>query len=92
MYDKPHVPPVLCPIPWMSQSYRANGDVRICCQAQHGPTGGILKDEEGNIEETISKISKILTTSSINHEIIVINDHSNDSTMEILQLWSLFFL
>ena len=49
MYDKPHVPPVLCPIPWMSQSYRANGDVRICCQAQHGPTGGILKDEEGNI-------------------------------------------
>ncbi|MAL64837.1 MAG: family 2 glycosyl transferase [Candidatus Marinimicrobia bacterium] len=44
------------------------------------------KDEEGDIEETISKISKILTTSSINHEIIVINDHSNDSTFEILQL------
>ena len=38
-----------CPIPWMSQSYRANGDIRVCCQAQHGPTGGILKDEDGNV-------------------------------------------
>jgi hypothetical protein len=37
----------LCPIPWMSQSYRANGDIRVCCQAQHGPTGGILRDEAG---------------------------------------------
>lgn len=38
----------LCPIPWMSQSLRANGDIRVCCQAQHGPTGGILKDKLGN--------------------------------------------
>jgi hypothetical protein len=39
----------LCPIPWMSQSYRANGDIRVCCQTQHGPTGGILKDKDGNV-------------------------------------------
>lgn len=39
----------LCPVPWMSQSLRANGDIRICCQAQHGPTGGILRDDEGNV-------------------------------------------
>jgi sulfatase maturation enzyme AslB (radical SAM superfamily) len=32
----------------MSQSLRANGDIRVCCQAQHGPTGGILKDDLGN--------------------------------------------
>ena len=38
-----------CPLMWMSQSLRANGDIRICCQAQHGPTGGICKDEEGNV-------------------------------------------
>jgi len=38
-----------CPMLWMSQSYRANGDIRVCCQAQHGPTGGILKDEAGNV-------------------------------------------
>lgn len=37
----------LCPVPWISQSVRANGDLRVCCQAQHGPTGGILKDEQG---------------------------------------------
>ena len=39
----------MCPMLWMSQSYRANGDIRVCCQAQHGPTGGILKDENGNV-------------------------------------------
>ena len=37
----------LCPIPWMSTGLRANGDIRVCCQAQHGPTGGILKDDTG---------------------------------------------
>lgn len=37
----------LCPVPWISQSLRSNGDIRVCCQAQHGPTGGILKDESG---------------------------------------------
>lgn len=41
--------PNLCPIPWMSQSVRANGDLRICCQAQHGPTGGILKNDKGEV-------------------------------------------
>lgn len=39
----------LCPIPWISQSLRSNGDIRICCQAQHGPTAGILKDEDGKV-------------------------------------------
>jgi len=38
-----------CAMLWMSQSYRANGDIRVCCQAQHGPTGGILKDEDSNV-------------------------------------------
>jgi hypothetical protein len=38
-----------CAMLWMSQSYRANGDIRVCCQAQHGPTGGILKDENGKV-------------------------------------------
>lgn len=39
----------LCPLPWMSQSLRSNGDIRVCCQANHGPTGGTLKDKEGNV-------------------------------------------
>ena len=37
----------LCPLPWMSQSLRSNGDIRVCCQANHGPTGGTLKDKNG---------------------------------------------
>lgn len=39
----------LCPIPWIHQSLRSNGDIRVCCHAQHGPTKGILKDEDGNV-------------------------------------------
>ena len=34
----------LCPIPWMSQSLRSNGDIRICCQANQGPDLGLLRD------------------------------------------------
>lgn len=39
---------LLCPVAWISQSIRANGDMRICCQAQHGPTGGIIKHKDGS--------------------------------------------
>ena len=39
----------LCILPWISQSYRANGDIRICCQAQHGPTNGILRGTNNNV-------------------------------------------
>ena len=44
------------------------------------------KNEEGNIEDTIKKINSILLKNNIQHEIIVINDNSNDSTLKILKL------
>jgi len=44
------------------------------------------KDEEGNIETTLKDINEILLTNKIEHEIIVINDHSHDSTLKILNL------
>ena len=44
------------------------------------------KDEEGNIETTLRDINEILLNNDIEHEIIVINDHSNDSTLNILNL------
>ena len=49
MTEVDHTKHTRCPIPWMSQSYRANGDIRVCCQAQHGPTGGILKSPQGEV-------------------------------------------
>ena len=42
------------------------------------------KDEEGNIKATIRNINNILVSNDIEHEIIVINDHSHDSTLKIL--------
>ena len=44
------------------------------------------KDEEGNIESTITEINKILIKNNIKHEIIVVNDNSNDSTLEICKI------
>ena len=42
------------------------------------------KDEEGNIEATIRNVNNVLVSNNIEHEIIVINDHSRDSTLKIL--------
>ena len=42
------------------------------------------KDEEGDIENTIISIHNSLKTNNVEHEILIINDHSVDSTLEIL--------
>lgn len=39
---------VFCPLPWSHLATRANGDVRVCCQAHQGPNNGLLRDENGN--------------------------------------------
>ena len=44
------------------------------------------KNEEGNLKETIKEINNILLKNNIQHEIIVINDHSSDATLKILNL------
>lgn len=36
-----------CPLPWTHLATRANGDLRVCCQANQGPNLGLLKDEAG---------------------------------------------
>ena len=43
------------------------------------------KNEEGNVADTIKEINSILSKNNIQHEIIVINDNSTDSTLEILK-------
>jgi len=39
---------VFCPLPWYHLATKANGDLRICCQSNQGPTRGILKNESGD--------------------------------------------
>ena len=39
----------LCPLPWISQSVRNNGDVRVCCHAKASKNQGMLKKENGEI-------------------------------------------
>ncbi len=36
-----------CPIPWIFQAARANGDVRVCCQANVTPNRGVLRKHDG---------------------------------------------
>lgn len=42
-------------------------------------------NEEGCIENTVLKLYEVLTSEAIDHEILVINDHSTDQTEEILK-------
>lgn len=41
------MPDTFCPIPWIFQAARTNGDVRVCCQANNSKTNGILRREDG---------------------------------------------
>lgn len=57
-----------CPIPWLFQAPRANGDLRVCCQANNTPTAGIIRKPDGtaynakhdNLEE--SRNAELLKT------------------------------
>ena len=37
-----------CPLPWVHQAFRNNGDVRVCCQANQSPNKGIVTREDGS--------------------------------------------
>jgi len=36
-----------CPIPWIFQAARSNGDVRVCCQANVTPNKGVIRKSDG---------------------------------------------
>lgn len=36
-----------CPIPWIFQAVRANGDIRVCCQANVTKNKGVIRKEDG---------------------------------------------
>ncbi len=38
-----------CPVPWIFQAVRNNGDLRVCCQANIAKGRGTLKKEDGGI-------------------------------------------
>ena len=40
---------LFCPLPWIHQAIRNNGDIRVCCQANQGPDKGILRKDNGSI-------------------------------------------
>ena len=36
-----------CPIPWIFQAVRNNGDIRVCCQANVTDNQGVVRKEDG---------------------------------------------
>ncbi len=38
-----------CPLPWIFQAVRNNGDVRVCCQANASESKGILRKNDGSV-------------------------------------------
>ena len=37
-----------CPIPWIFQAVRANGDIRVCCQANVTKNQGVIRKLDGS--------------------------------------------
>jgi len=40
---------LFCPIPWIHQAIRNNGDMRVCCQANQAPDKGLLRKDDGSV-------------------------------------------
>lgn len=40
---------LFCPLPWIFQAIRNNGDVRVCCQANQGPDRGLIRKDDGTV-------------------------------------------
>lgn len=38
-----------CPLPWIFQAVRNNGDLRVCCQANTAESRGLLLKEDGSV-------------------------------------------
>lgn len=41
------MPDTFCPIPWIFQAVRANGDIRVCCQANVTKNKGVIRKSDG---------------------------------------------
>ena len=40
---------LFCPLPWIFQAVRNNGDVRVCCQANQGPDRGLIRKPDNTV-------------------------------------------
>lgn len=40
---------LFCPLPWIHQAIRNNGDIRVCCQANQGADRGLARKSDGSI-------------------------------------------
>lgn len=65
---------LFCPIPWNFQAIRANGDLRVCCQANVTKNQGVLRKEDGTsynaskdnlVESRNSELMKIVRSNML---------------------------
>ena len=40
---------LFCPLPWIFQAVRNNGDIRVCCQANQGPDRGLMRKPDNTV-------------------------------------------
>jgi MoaA/NifB/PqqE/SkfB family radical SAM enzyme len=66
-----------CPIPWNFQAIRANGDVRICCQANVTKNQGVIRKPDGTaynagrddlVEARNAELMRIVRSNMLNGE------------------------
>lgn len=83
-----------CPLPWIFQAIRNNGDVRVCCQANPSQSKGIFKKQDGEAynasrddltESRNSELAKSVRLSMLNnvkHEACVRCDTEESTGIE----------
>ena len=66
-----------CPLPWIFQGLRNNGDIRVCCQANTSKSKGIYRKENGDAfnakidslqESRNSELAKEIRKTMLNNE------------------------
>ena len=49
-----------CPIPWNFQAIRANGDMRVCCQANVTKNQGVIRKQDGTAFKLVNEFNEFM--------------------------------
>lgn len=83
-----------CPLPWIFQAVRNNGDIRVCCQANPSMSKGIYRKDDGtaynaSVDDLTasrnSELAKAVRLSMLNeetHEACIRCDREDDSNIQ----------
>ena len=58
-----------CPIPWIFQAVRNNGDIRVCCQANVTENQGVVRKQDGTPYNAASDNMEVARNAELMREV-----------------------